>query len=449
MNGLSGMNNNKKLQRDHWIIISVVALTIVMIVLRIFLNEKGRISPDSIRFMRFANVLPVIDNTTTPLGYPLILKFFSYFTFSEFWSSKIVGILSYLSMVCFAWKKNFYFREVVLTGGLFSFVSIFAATLSESFTLPFVFLLLYISQGVIHQKYNFRKGTLLLTLALLAIFNVRYSGLFIMGASFLFGLLSLKKSYGKQFIISSLIGFAFIVLYKFLFIDTFNETYLDGALEIAYYPTSKLIPEFFAGVATSFNPFIHMTDPGGSILNIGIYGIGAFTVLVLIYFMIKKRGTKHEMFFIITGVSGILCSFFIQYFYVVDPINYRLISMFTLPLWLFFFSKIKPILGMKTYLITFLSMGVGVAFMWMARGNYLENRAEAVRYLKVENLEETPLLFYAENYEDGEAIDLAELFSTVQSNLTLTFKKEDTLRRNTLTKHKVLQKIKLDENKYR
>src|SRR5690606_28613406 len=129
---------------------------------------------------------------------------------------------------------------------------------------------------------------------------------------------------------------------------------------------------------TSFNPFIHMTDPGGSMLNIGIYGIGAFTVLVLIYFMIKKRVTKHEMFFIITGVSGILCSFFIQYFYVVDPINYRLISMFTLPLWLFFFSKIKPILGMKTYLITFLSMGVGVAFMWMARGNYLENRAEEI-----------------------------------------------------------------------
>src|SRR5690606_26179196 len=173
------------------------------------------------------------------------------------------------------------------------------------------------------------------------------------------------------------------------------------------------------------------------------------TVLVLIYFMIKKRVTKHEMFFIITGVSGILCSFFVQYFYVVDPINYRLISMFTLPLWLFFFSKIKPILGMKTYLITFLSMGAGVVFIWMARGNYLENRTEAARYLKVENLEETPLLFYAENYEDGEAIDLAELFSTVQSHLTLTFKKEDTLKRNTLTKHKVLQKIKLDENKYR
>src|SRR5690606_18911376 len=192
MNGLSGMNNNKKLQRDHWIIISVVALTIVMIVLRIFLNEKGRISPDSIRFMRFANVLPVIDNTTTPLGYPLILKFFSYFTFSEFWSSKIVGILSYLSMVYFAWKKNFYFHEVVLTGGLFSFVSILAATLIESFTLPFVFLSLYVSQGVIYQKYNVRKGALLLPLALLDILNVRYSGLFIMGASFLFGVLSFK-----------------------------------------------------------------------------------------------------------------------------------------------------------------------------------------------------------------------------------------------------------------
>ena len=124
--------------------ISIFVLTLVMIVLRFLLNEKGRTNPDSIRFMRTSKLFPVIDNTTTPLGYPLSLKFFTFFGFDEFWASKIIGILSYLFIVYFAWKKRFYLKETILLGGLFSFVSIFSYTMSESLILPIVFLFLYV-----------------------------------------------------------------------------------------------------------------------------------------------------------------------------------------------------------------------------------------------------------------------------------------------------------------
>ena len=56
----------------------MVILTLGMTILRFLLNEKGRVTPDGIRFMRFANVFPEIDNTTTPLGYILSIKFFTF-----------------------------------------------------------------------------------------------------------------------------------------------------------------------------------------------------------------------------------------------------------------------------------------------------------------------------------------------------------------------------------
>ncbi|WP_312322409.1 hypothetical protein, partial [Soonwooa sp.] len=48
--------------------IFLIIATYAMIVIRFLLNEKGRVNPDSIRYMRQAHMLPVIDNTTAPLG---------------------------------------------------------------------------------------------------------------------------------------------------------------------------------------------------------------------------------------------------------------------------------------------------------------------------------------------------------------------------------------------
>ena len=155
---------------------SLFVITLVMIVLRFLLNEKGRVTPDSIRFMRQANVFPEIDNTTAPLFYPLFIKIFSFFS-DEFWASKIVGILSYLFIITFAWKKKFYFRESLLVGGLFSMVSLFAATLSEALFLPFLFWLFFISRKVLLEEYSKIWGILLLSLSLILLFNIRYLSL--------------------------------------------------------------------------------------------------------------------------------------------------------------------------------------------------------------------------------------------------------------------------------
>lgn len=428
--------------------IILIITTLVMVILRFLLNEKGRTNPDSIRFMRTSDAFPVIDNTTTPLGYPLSIKFFTLFSLDEFWASKVVGVLAYFFIIYFAWKKKFYLKETVMIGGLFSFVSIFSYTMSEALILPAVFAFLYAARLVIINEIKGLKALLCLSLMLILLYNIRYSALFFMGGCFLFGLLHLKNHYGKTFVYSGIIGMVFVGLYKLLFIDYFNENYLDVFLEIGLHPTSKLLPELFLGLATTFNPFIHIADPGGSVINYGIYGIGFLNMMLICYLFIKNKLSETEKFFVFMGVSGIVCSYFIQYFYSVNPIDYRLMAPFSLPIWLVYFRKLYLIFGKFTYGITVLSLMTGFVFTWLSKGNYLENRREITKFLKNEKLETGPIKFYLESEKELDKTQIAELISTVNPNVSITFKAKDSLRKNTLTAHKVLRKIKIDTNRF-
>lgn len=434
--------------KEKYIQTSMVIITLVMTILRFLLNEKGRVTPDSIRYMRFADALPTIDNTITPLGYPLSIRFFTYFAFDEFWSSKIVGIISFLLIIIFAWKKDFYLRESIITCSLFSFVSLFSATLSEALMLLFIFILIYVSHNVIQQKWTRSKSIFYLTIVLILVFNIRYTALFMIGSVGLFGLLSFRKNYAKIFITSAVVAVVYIVLYKFLFIDQFNKNYVNQVLEIGLKPTSQLLKELFQGLATSFNPFIHISNPNGGIINYGIYGIGILNILLIVFLFVKNKLTETEKFIILLGVSGIICSYFVQYFYGIDPLDYRLLAPFTFPIWLVYLKKVFEIFRLKTYTIGILSLLSGMAFTWLSKGFYLENRKEMSTFLKSEKLENSPLLFYVDDLGDLEKVQIAELISTVNPKVKFTFKPQDTLQKTTITTYKVLQKIKIDKNKY-
>ena len=434
--------------KEKYIQISMVIITLLMTILRFLLNEKGRVTPDSIRYMRFADALPTIDNTITPLGYPLSIRFFTYFAFDEFWSSKFVGIISFLLIVIFAWKKDFYLKESIVVCSFLSFVSLFAATLSEALMLSFIFILMYVSDCIIQKKWTKTKSILYLTLSLILIFNIRYSALFMIGSVGLFGLLSFRKNYALIFITSACLAAVYIALYKFLFIDQFNQNYVNQVLEIGLKPTSQLLTELFRGLATSFNPFIHIPNPNGGIINYGIYGIGILNIFSIVFLFLKNKLTETEKFIILLGVSGIICSYFVQYFYGIDALDYRLLAPFTFPIWLVYLKKVFEIFRLKTYTIGVLSLLSGMAFTWLSKGFYLENRKEISIFLKSEKLENSPLLFYVDNMENLEQVQIAELISTVNPKVKLTFKPQDTLQKTTITSYKVLRKIKIDKNKY-
>lgn len=425
---------------------SLFIVTLVMIIIRFLLNEKGRITPDSVRFLRSSHNFPLIDNTTTPLGYPLSIKLFTLIGVDEFWSSKLVGILAYILMVLFAWKKRFYFREVLLIGGLFSYVSLFAATLSEGLFLPFVFIFIYISRNIIIERWNASQSILYLSLILILIYNIRFSGLFLIGGCFLYGLYKFNKKNGKIFLISSLIGLLFIVLYKLIYIDYFNENYVKDYLQIGLYPTYKLLIELIQGLITSLNPFIHISNPNVSIINFGIYGIGIANLLLILFLFIKLSLSETEKFIISMGIIGIVCSFFIQYFYKTDPLDYRLLSGFNFFIWLIYFKKNYQIFGNKIYIITFVSLISGFIFSWLSKGNYLENRKITKEFLIKEDLLDKKILFYKNDETDTRN---AEIISTINPNLEFITNPKDTIDNNVLTNFRLENKMKINKNKFR
>ena len=439
-----------KLNEKHEKILQIflIVATYSMIILRFLLNEKGRVSPDSIRYMRQSEVFPIIDNTTAPLGYPLFIKFFTFFEIDEFWSSKLVGILAYTFLLIFAYKKNFFFKEHLIASALFSFVSIFSFTMAEALTLPFVILLFYVSHQILNDKISGKTGIFYLSLILILLINIRYSALFMCFGTVFFGLINFKKSYWKSFVISGIVGIGFYGLYKILFIDYFNENYLDTFLEIGLKSTPTLLLELFQGLATSFNPFIHIADPNGGIINYGIYGIGLLTIVAMGFLFIKTKLAETEKFILIISIVCIVCSYFIQYVYSVNAIDYRLLAPFSIGIWLFFFRKLFQIFDSWTYAIAFLSLMTGFVFTWLSKGDYLENRKIISEYLEHENLENEVLQFYIKNDKQLDEIQTAELISTVNPRISLTIRPTDTLKKRVLTRHKVERKIRIKKNNY-
>lgn len=445
MNPLSAFTQK---QNSKIVNVSLIIITYIMIVLRFLLNEKGRVNPDSIRYMRQANLLPIIDNTTAPLGYPFSIKIWTYIGLDEFWSSKLIGILTFTIILVFSYRKRFYFKEVLAVSALFSFVSIFSYTMSEALTLPFIFFLIYVSKEIIDGKYNVTKAIVSISILLIILYNIRYSALFIMVAIGWFGLLNVKKHYGKYFMISAFLGLVFIVLFKFFYIDYFNENYIKTSLNIGLKSTPQLLLECFQGLTTSFNPFVHIADPNGGKINIFIYGIGLANIIALSVLIIKNKLSDIQKLMIWISIIGIICSYFVQYFYSVNAIDYRLLSPFIFSIWLVYFQLLFKHFGSLTYCIPILSLITGFAFSWLSKGNYLENRKEIKQFLHNENLEKGPVKFYLKAESDMANIRSVELISTVNPNMRITFDTKDTLRPRVLTPYKVNQKLNLQRNNF-
>lgn len=433
---------------EHILQISLIMITYLMIILRFLLNEKGRTSPDSIRYMRQSEIFPIIDNTTAPLGYPLFIKFFTYFGIDDFWSSKVVGILAFTIILIFTYQKRFFFKELLITSALFSFVSIFSYTMSEALTLPFVVLLFYISHQILENRTSNKKGILYLSLALIFLINIRYSALFLCFGCIFFGLINCKKFYWKSFVISGIAGVVFYVLYKFLFIDYFNEKYIDTFLEVGLKSTPKLLSELFLGLGTTFNPFVHIADPNGGIINYGIYGIGIFTILGMFFIFNKTKLSNTERYILTLSLVSIVCSYFVQYVYSVNAIDYRLLAPFSIGIWIVFFRKLFQIFDSLTYSFAILSLMTGFAFTWLSKGDYLENRKQITNFLDKEGIRDEPLKFYIKDEIKLDEIQIAELISTVNPKIEITTKPNDTLKKKILTRYKVESKMNIKKNNY-
>ena len=149
-----------------------------------------------------------------------------------------------------------------------------------------------------------------------------------------------------------------------------------------------------------------------------------------------------------TGFVGIACSYFVQYFYSVNAIDYRLLAPFSLPIWMYYFRRLWMTFGNLTYLIPVGSLLTGFAFTWLSKGNYLENREEIQTFLKTENKETGTIKFWLKSEEDLGNVRSAEIISTVNPMIYTTFSAKDTLDPKVLTPYRVDSKLKIKRNQF-
>ena len=77
----------------------------------------------------------------------------------------------------------------------------------------------------------------------------------------------------------------------------------------------------------------------------------------------------------------------------------------------------------------------------------MEKRKKIISFLETENLKKETILFYVD-IEKPHQVKLAEIISTINPRIKTTYSSNDTLKKTTLTEYKVLQKIKIEKNKY-
>jgi len=291
------------------------------------------------------------------------------------------------------------------------------------------------------------KGILYLSLLLIILLNIRYSALFFCIGSLIFGVMKIGKHYWKSFAISGFLGIGFYGLYKIIFIDYFNKDYVNTFLEIGLKSTPQLLLELFQGLTTTFNPFIHIADPNGGIINYGIYGIGAIAIMIMVFLFIRAKISETEKFILIISSVTIILSYFVQYVYSVNAIDYRLLAPFSIGIWIVFLRRIFLFFDDATYSIAFLSLLTGFVFTWLSKGNYLDNRKSITQFLTDENLMNKELKFYVKDQFDNDG-QTAELISTVNPRIYITAKASDTLKKDVLTRYKVEKKINIKKNNY-
>jgi hypothetical protein len=224
------------------------------------------------------------------------------------------------------------------------------------------------------------------------------------------------------------LGIGFYGLYKIIFIDYFNKDYVNTFLEIGLKSTPQLLLELFQGLTTTFNPFIHIADPNGGIINYGIYGIGAITIIAAVFLFIRTQLSETEKFILIISSVTIILSYLVQYVYSVNAIDYRLLAPFSIGIWIVFLRRIFLFFDDATYIIAFLSLLTGFVFTWLSKGNYLENRKSITQFLTNEKLMDKELKFYVKDQFDNDG-QTAELISTVNPRIYITTKAQILLKK--------------------
>lgn len=299
----------------------LILITVVFVVVQIFF-KNGQLSPDSIHYLSQAESFWTYK-INFPLGYAFFIKLISFFTGSYLFASKIINIISYLTVVFHSYKTKFFFSETVTLFSFYPLVLFYSYTWTE----PLFYLIIYF---IIHTFYKIiREGIKQnhfwqLPLLFFLLVSVRFSGVFIVLACEILllwlvfkGKTNLKS--GFSLILMSGFGAVLYLGVNFLYSGFIlgDRTGMDAQHENFITFLGNTIHSFMEDFSV-LNMILHK-GLSSKIIFLNPY-ISVILVGVFIYLLIKKKGFQNTwylflVFAAITSLAGIIYSY---YFYNID-----------------------------------------------------------------------------------------------------------------------------------
>jgi len=315
----------------------LAVIVVVIYFLQSFFVPYGGIGADSLSYFGIAADFPKPETNLFPLGFPLMLKGF-YFLFQDyFWSYKGLNLLFTLIILLFSWHKKFYFRETVLLFAGKTFFFAFTQAASES---PFVFLfyfLIYFLHQLFTGSGSFYKNVVLASLMMIAMFSVRYSGIYIyLGIMFFFALCFFKitdKRLKHGFLLLLLfsgIGIGSYLIFNFLKFSSFTGENLRGA-------PGEMLPVYILrdllGISNVIDPFIGLKPASNSFASLAFqFLILIIDIFIFVYFLKYYRKAKetslhyfHVLLWAVAAVYSV--SLLVSgWFQQIEEMNVRMLS---------------------------------------------------------------------------------------------------------------------------
>lgn len=340
--------------------------------------SSGELSPDSIQYLSQAQNLWDFK-ANFPLGYSLFIKMISLFTGSLFISSKLVNLLSYIGVVLFSYRKNFFLPHTILIFSFYPLINMYPLTSSEPLYYLINYLIIYYTYQYIQNGFSIKDTVILFILSFILV-SVRFSGIFVIVSlvGFLIYFNFKRKESLKALIFPAVAVSAGGILY--LIVNYFYSGFFLGArdhLHLSPAPPVEFLSKIFQSTLQDFS-FLNMIIHKGVLSRItSLHIFVSAALLVLFIFIIFKKRKDLSFFNLYLIFSFIGITLGILYSYYTTAIDHSIRVKSNAYLYLIFFIFLNlPTNSLKYIKIfTILILGLNIITIFKYSESILSYRS--------------------------------------------------------------------------
>ncbi|MDH0673085.1 MULTISPECIES: hypothetical protein [Empedobacter] len=367
--------NLKKL--DYFLIF----LNILIILFIPFLLSNGGIGEDFNYYINLADKLPAVEDNLFPLGFPLFLRLFKEITNEYFYSSILLKLICFLFILWHSYKKQFYFREVLLLMCLKSTTWIFIYQCSEYIGLPFLYLFIYSIHQLFSDKISSKKFFITVSILGFILCTIRYANVFIFISSLPF--VFFLKGYSERIkftLFSTIVCIGMLLsiylLFNYLHIGSFASESKRINNETDHFWKDTYVD--FIGFINLSNPFFYLktfdyTTKTKLFLSF-IFIIIDFIFWYISFRLLKKTKNIFVKYLVIVAILNGIITFFAAMAQGIEPLGIRILFNSS---YLFYFALLivireNNVLSDKIlFIICLLSLVYNCCFIVKIPSNFL------------------------------------------------------------------------------